>query len=61
MGGMKRHDFMRIDRHGTTIVKGTKGHKISFADNIQEDKNKLAEVYFVESYKKFNQENTYGH
>ena len=24
MGGLKKHEFMRIDRHGTSIAKGAK-------------------------------------
>lgn len=50
----------RKDRHGKSIVKKSRTHKISFADNVGDDSNKLADVYFVESYKKYNRENTYG-
>ncbi len=52
---------MRTDRAGTVISRHTtKNYKISFADNVQGDKEKIADVYFVESYKKFNLENTHG-
>lgn len=51
----------RIDRNGFTIDKGQKtSYKISFADNINNGSSKLTDVYLVESYKRFNQENTHG-
>ena len=56
----KGSEYARSDRNGTLIVKdGKKKHNISFADQV-EDQKQIADVYVVESYKKFNQENTYG-
>jgi hypothetical protein len=52
---------MRTDRSGTVISRHTKSnYKISFADKINGEAEKIADVYFVESYKKYNQENTHG-
>jgi hypothetical protein len=47
---------LRTDRSGNRIQKGVKSHKITFADNVQEDnaKPRLTDVYLVESYKKYN-------
>jgi len=50
----------RMDRKGTVIMKGgAKKHRIVFADQLDKE-NELVDVYFVESYKKYNLENTYG-
>lgn len=52
---------MRIDRQGTVISRQTtKNYKVSFADNIANDKDKIADVILVESYKRYNLENTHG-
>jgi hypothetical protein len=51
---------MRTDRSGTVISRHTKSYRITFADNVTNDKEKIADVYFVESYKKYNLENTHG-
>lgn len=59
-GGTRPRSTLRTDRAGTVISRHTKNYKISFADNINGDKEKIADVYFVESYKKFNLENTHG-
>ena len=59
-GGSRPRSNMRLDRAGTVISRHTKNYKISFADNITNDKEKLADVFFVESYKKYNLENTHG-
>lgn len=50
----------RTDRHGTIINPENKAYKVSFADNVTKDKEKIADVYVVESYKRFNAENTHG-
>lgn len=42
----------RTDSSGTIIKKGSKRHKVSFADQVK--KKPIAEVYYVESYKKYN-------
>ncbi|CDW72599.1 UNKNOWN [Stylonychia lemnae] len=62
-GGRLPRNTMRQDRNGYSIDKDLKKQKISFADNININTNgsaKLADVYLVESYKKFNAENTHG-
>jgi hypothetical protein len=63
-GGLRQSDVLRIDRSGTKIEKGVKTHKITFADTIEpnndKEKPKLTDVYVVESYKKYNSENTYA-
>jgi hypothetical protein len=52
---------MRTDRNGTLIGRENKStYKVSFADHITNEKDKIADVYFVESYKRFNAENTHG-
>lgn len=51
---------MRTDRSGTVISKHSKAYKISFADQVSNDKEKISDVYYVESYKKFNLDNTHG-
>jgi hypothetical protein len=43
---------MRKDRFGNPINE-SKNHKLTFADQIQK-KEKLAKIYLVESYKKYN-------
>ena len=54
-GGSRPRSNMRQDRRGTVISRQTKQtYKISFADTVQNDKEKIADVYFVESYKKYN-------
>jgi len=52
----------RFDRNGTLITKGrSRKHKVSFADSISQDQNKrIADVIIVQSFKKFNLDNTYG-
>ena len=59
-GGIRRGESERTDRNGNKIEKGVKSHRITFKDNLQEDEGKIADVYIVESYKKYNQENTYS-
>ncbi len=59
-GGKNPRTNGRLDRNGTMIEKQQKRYKISFADNVANDKTRLADVYFVESYKRFNAENTHG-
>lgn len=52
---------MRTDRSGTVIHRQMKKeYKISFADHVTNDKSKIADVYLVESYKRYNLENTHG-
>jgi len=51
---------MRMDRHGTPIIKGTfslglakdKKHRVTFIDNIEG--TPIARIVVVESYKKYN-------
>jgi hypothetical protein len=45
-------DF-RKDRAGNVIKVGSKGHKVTFRDQIQKG-DKVADTYEVESYKKYN-------
>ena len=45
----------RFDRHGTLISSGLKFH-VSFKDELTSNKNELADVIMVESYKEFNLE-----
>lgn len=60
-GGSRPRSNMRQDRRGTVISRQTKQtYKISFADTVQNDKEKIADVYVVESYKKYNLQNTHG-
>lgn len=59
-GGSRPRSNLRTDRSGTVISRHTKNFKISFADSIANDKEKLTDVYFVESYKKYNLQNTHG-
>lgn len=60
-GTVRPREYTRCDRNGATIAKETKQkYKISFADTITNDKDKIADVYMVESYKRFNAENTHG-
>ena len=37
-------------------AKKQQRHRISFADDVSGDKNQLADVHYIESYKKYNQE-----
>jgi hypothetical protein len=53
-GGLNTHDTERLDRKGNRITKGIKSHRITFADHVTNDKEKLTDIYFVESYKKYN-------
>ena len=46
----------RKDRFGTKISRGKKKHRVTFKDQI--GKGKVAKVYFVESFKKYNVETT---
>ena len=59
-GGKRPRMSNRTDRNGVTIAKGVRDHKVSFADSVKKDKEKIAEVYVVESFKRFNLENTHG-
>lgn len=59
-GSRNQRAQTRLDRNGTVIDRKQKRYKISFADNVTNDKAKLADVYFVESYKRYNAENTHG-
>lgn len=53
--GRNPRNTSRIDRNGFAIDRNHKSYKISFADNINNGTTaKLADVYLVESYKKFN-------
>ena len=47
-------DLARLDRGGNLIIKHGKKHKISYIDNIE--RKPLAQVNYVESYKKYNAE-----
>ena len=58
-GGIQPRNTNRIDRRGNSITTHQKGYRISFKDNITNDKAQLADVIFVESYKKFNYDNTH--
>jgi len=58
--GSRPRSTLRIDRSGTVISRHTKNYKVSFADNINNDKEKIADVFLVESYKKYNLDNTHG-
>ena len=46
----------RRDMFGTKISRGKKKHKVTFKDQV--GKGKVAKVYMVESYKKYNVETT---
>lgn len=59
-GGTRPRSTLRTDRSGTVISRHTKNYKVSFADNITNDKEKIADVFLVESFKKYNLENTHG-
>jgi hypothetical protein len=59
-GGMVCHDSDRIDRNGTCIKKGCGSHRITFADSVTQDSDKLTDIVYVESYKKHNYDLTYG-
>jgi hypothetical protein len=60
-GGARPRSTIRTDRRGTVISRHTtKSYKVSFADNITNDKEKIADVFVVESYKRYNLENTHG-
>jgi hypothetical protein len=54
LGGLNNHDTERLDRKGNRITKGIKSHRITFADHVTNDKEKLTDIYLVESYKKYN-------
>jgi hypothetical protein len=58
--GTRPRSTLRTDRAGTVISRHTKNYKVSFADNITNDKEKIADVFLVESFKKYNLENTHG-
>ncbi len=60
-GGSRPRGTLRTDRRGTVITKDQKKeYKISFADHVTNDRAKIADVYLVESYKRYNLENTHG-
>ena len=59
-GGTRPRSTLRTDRAGTVISRHTKNYKVSFADNITNDKEKIADVFLVESFKRYNLENTHG-
>lgn len=59
-GGRNPRNTQRTDRNGYAIDINQKSYKISFADNINNGSSRLADVYLVESYKRFNAENTHG-
>jgi hypothetical protein len=48
----------RRDSRGIPIVKGLKKHKVVFADRMQ-NKKSLIEKVEIESYKKYNMDNTF--
>ena len=53
--GLDLNEKNRIDAFGNLISKGKeKKQKISFADSLPLNNNKLVEIIPVESYKKFN-------
>lgn len=54
--GSKQRKRRRKDQYGNRIMKGAKGHKIIFADQISigKEKQKIEEVFIVENYKKYN-------
>jgi hypothetical protein len=47
-----KSSYQRKDQMGNTIKHGSKRHKVTFVDQVQ--KKSIAEVFFVESYKKYN-------
>ena len=60
-GGSRPRSTIRTDRSGTVINRhSTKSYKISFADHVNNDRGKIADVYLVESYKRYNLDNTHG-
>lgn len=59
-GGTRPRTARRTDRNGTLITSKAKSQRVSFADSVTNDRDKLTDVYLVESYKRFNAENTHG-
>ena len=51
-------DIARWDRNNNRIVKNGKGHKVTFTDQVE--RQPLVKVHFVESYKRYNQEDPVG-
>lgn len=58
MASTKIKKYERIDRTGIQITKGSKKHKITFADNLKR-KASLVDKVEIESYKKYNASNTF--
>jgi hypothetical protein len=54
--GEDKNGKTRKDRFGTKISRGKKKHKVTFKDQV--GKGRVAKVYFVESFKKYNVEQT---
>lgn len=48
----------RVDRRGYNILKGGKKHRVTFADQIK-SKSSLLEIVNIQSYKKYNIDNTF--
>lgn len=60
-GGSRPRSTLRTDRSGTVINRHSKqSYKITFADHVANDREKIADVFIVESYKKYNLDNTHG-
>jgi len=49
-----KSENIRTDRAGTVILTGSKSHRISFADEVQDSPRPIAKVHHVESFKKLN-------
>lgn len=54
--GENKNGASRKDRYGTKISRGKKKHKVTFKDQV--GKGRVAKVYYVESFKKYNVETT---
>ena len=54
--GEGKNGKSRKDRFGTKISRGKKKHKVTFKDQV--GKGRVAKVYYVESFKKYNVETT---
>lgn len=55
----KNFSTKRFDSKGIPIIKGLKKHRVSFVD-FSNSKRKMIEVIPVESFKKYNIQNSYG-
>eukprot|EP00347_Sterkiella_histriomuscorum_P011316 403372917 len=57
-GVNSRTKHTRRDQHGIQIKPGNKKYKVTFLDQVQ--KKSIAEIYIVESYKKYNADESNG-